>query len=92
MAIRHSKEHRGGAMSVEQEVQEIIIKTLKVLPAELKIEERLYDSLGVDSTEMVELVIVLEKKFGVVIEEKRITKFSSPREIIAIMLSKTGTS
>jgi acyl carrier protein len=79
-------------MSVEQEVQEIIIKTLKILPAELKKEERLYDSLGVDSTEMVELVIALEKKFGVVIEEKRITKFSSPQEIIAIMLSKTGTS
>ena len=79
-------------MSVEQEVQEIIIKTLKILPTELKIEERLYDSLGVDSTEMVELVIALEKKFGVVIEEKRITKFSSPREIIAIMLSKTSTS
>ena len=79
-------------MSVEQEVQEIIIKTLKILPTELKVAERLYDSLGVDSTEMVELVIALEKKFGVVIEEKRITKFSSPREIIAIMLSKTGTS
>jgi acyl carrier protein len=79
-------------MSVEQEVEEIIVKTLKILPAELKIEERLYDSLGVDSTEMVELVIALEKKFGVVIEEKRITKFSSPQEIIAIMRSKTGTS
>ena len=79
-------------MSVEQEVREIIVKTLKILPAELKIEERLYDSLGVDSTEMVELVIALEKKFGVVIEEKLITKFSSPREIIAIMLNKTGTA
>ena len=79
-------------MSVEEEVQEIIIKTLKILPTELKIEERLYDSLGVDSTEMVELVIAFEKKFGIVIEEKRITKFSSPREIIAIILSKTATS
>ena len=79
-------------MSVEQEVEEIIVKTLKILPAELKIEERLYDSLGVDSTEMVELLIALEKKFGVVIEEKLITKFSSPREIITIMLSRTGTA
>jgi acyl carrier protein len=79
-------------MSVEQEVQTIIIQTLNVLPEELKIDERLYDSLGVDSTEMVELVIVLEKKFGIVIEDKQITKFSSPREIIALMEQKTGTA
>jgi acyl carrier protein len=79
-------------MSVEQEVQAVIIQTLNILPTELKVEERLYDSLGVDSTEMVELVIALEKKFGVVIEDKLITKFSSPREIIALMQSKTGTS
>jgi acyl carrier protein len=79
-------------MSVEQEVKAIIIQTLNILPAELKAEERLYDSLGVDSTEIVELVIALEKKFSVVIEDKLITKFSSPREIIALMQSKTGTS
>jgi acyl carrier protein len=79
-------------MSVEQEVQAVIIQTLNILPEELKLDERLYDSLGVDSTEIVELVIVLEKKFSVVIEDKLITKFSSPREIIALMQSKTGTS
>jgi acyl carrier protein len=79
-------------MLVEQEVQQIIIQTLEVLPEELKMDERLYDSLGVDSTEMVELVIVLEKKFGITIEDKQITKFSSPREIIALMKQKTGTA
>ncbi|MBN1254234.1 MAG: acyl carrier protein [Deltaproteobacteria bacterium] len=79
-------------MSVEQEVQQIIIQTLNVLPEELKIDERLYDSLGVDSTEMVELVIVLEKKFGITIEDKQITKFSSPREIIMLMEQKRGTA
>jgi acyl carrier protein len=91
MAIRPST-RRGGTMSVEQEVQAVIIQTLNILPEELKLDERLYDSLGVDSTEIVELVIVLEKKFSVVIEDKLITKFSSPREIIALMQSKTGTS
>lgn len=79
-------------MSVEQDVQQIIIQTLDVLPEELKIDERLCDSLGVDSTEMVELVIILEKKFGITIEDKQITKFSSPREIITLMEQKTGTA
>jgi acyl carrier protein len=79
-------------MSVEQDVEAIIIQTLNVLPEEIKLDERLYDSLGVDSTEIVELVIVLEKKFCIQIEDKRITKFSSPREIIALIESKIGTS
>jgi acyl carrier protein len=91
MAIRPSTRW-GDTMSVEREVQAVIIQTLNILPEELKLDERLYDSLGVDSTEIVELVIVLEKKFSVVIEDKLITKFSSPREIIALMQSKTGTS
>jgi acyl carrier protein len=79
-------------MSVEQDVLELMVQTLSVQPKEIKMDERLCDSLGVDSTEMVELVIVLEKKFGITIEEKQITKFSSPREIIALMERKAGTS
>jgi acyl carrier protein len=79
-------------MSVEQDAEAIITQILNVLPEELKLDERLYDSLGVDSTEIVELVIALEKKFGIEIEDKRITKFSSPREIIALVASKIGTS
>ena len=78
-------------MSVEQEVEAIIIQILNVPPEEIKLDERLYDSLGVDSTEIVELVIALEKKFSIEIEDKLITKFSSPQEIIALIESKTGT-
>jgi acyl carrier protein len=79
-------------MSVEQDVEAIITQILNVLPEEFKLDERLYDSLGVDSTEIVELVITLEKKFSIEIEDKRITKFSSPREIITLVASMIGTS
>ena len=77
-------------MSVEQDVLSLIVQTLGVQPEEIEIDERLCDSLGVDSTEMVELVIVLERKFGITIEDKQITKFSSPREIITLMTQKMG--
>jgi acyl carrier protein len=79
-------------MSVEQDVEAVITQILNVLPEEIKLDERLYDSLGVDSTEIVELVIALEKRFSIEIEDKRITKFSSPREIIVLVESKIGTS
>jgi len=79
-------------MSVEQNVREIIIEILSVQPEEIKMDEKLSDSLGVDSTEMVNVVIALEKKFGVHIDDKQITKVSSPREIIALLGRMTGTS
>lgn len=79
-------------MSVEQDVLALMVQTLSVQPEKIEMDERLCDSLGVDSTEMVEFVIVLEKKFGITVEDEQITKFSSPREIIALMEQKTGTA
>ncbi|MBU4310137.1 acyl carrier protein [bacterium] len=79
-------------MSVEEEVKEVIVQTLSVKPEEVKVEEKLSDSLGVDSTEMVDLTVALEKKFGVKIDAKEITKSSSPQEIVTLIESKKAAS
>jgi acyl carrier protein len=75
-------------MSAEQGVREIIVETLSVQPEEIKMDEKLSDSLGVDSTEMVNVILALEKKFGVRIDDKQITKNSSVRDIITVIESK----
>lgn len=79
-------------MSVEQRVRELIMEILSVQPEEIKMNEKLSDSLGVDSTEMVNLILALEKKFGVHISDKQITKYSSPQEIISIIESKRAAA
>lgn len=79
-------------MSVAEDVQEVIVQTLSVKPEEVKLEENLADSLGVDSTEMVDLTVALEKKFGVKIDAKEITKSSSPQEIANLIESKKATA
>ena len=75
-------------MSVQQQVQEVIVQTLSVKPEEIKIEQTLYDSLGVDSTEIVDLRVALEKKFALTIEAKEITKSSSPKDIVGLIENK----
>lgn len=75
-------------MSLEQDVQEVIVQTLSVKAEEVKSDQKLYDSLGVDSTEMVDLRVALEKKFGIKIDAKQITKDSSPKDIISVVESK----
>ncbi len=79
-------------MSVEQGVRELIMEILSVQPEEIKMNEKLSDSLGVDSTEMVNVILALEKKFGVHISDKQITKFSSPQDIISIIESKRAAA
>jgi acyl carrier protein len=79
-------------MSVEQGVREIIIEILSVEPEEIKMDEKLSDSLGVDSTEMVNVILALEKKFDLRIHDKQITKFSSLRDIITLIESKRAAA
>ncbi len=75
-------------MSVEQEVKEVIAQTLNVGMEKIEPDDKLIDSLGVDSTEMVDLVVALEKRFGVKFQAKQVTKFSTPSQITALIESR----
>ncbi|MCX5706106.1 MAG: phosphopantetheine-binding protein [Candidatus Omnitrophica bacterium] len=77
-------------MEIQSKIKEVLVDLLKVKPEELKDEVSLQDSIGVDSTEMVESVIALEKTFGVKLSPKEITKSSSINDIEKIIQSKLG--
>ncbi len=79
-------------MSVEQGIREVIVEILSVQPEEITINEKLSDSLGVDSTEMVNVILALEKKFGIRVDDKQITKNSSVMDIIAFIESKRAAA
>ena len=49
---------------MKQKIKEILVNLLKVKPEELKDDVSLQDSIGVDSTEMVETVIGLRRPLG----------------------------
>ena len=79
-------------MEVKQGIRETIINLLKLKPQELKDNEKLCDGIGADSTELVELVIALEKAFGVKLTAKEITKFCSVNDIDKMIQSKRNPS
>ena len=68
-------------MDIKAKVKEVLSSLLKVKIEELKDASTLIDSIGVDSTEMVESVIALEKSFGVKLSPKEITKNSTINDI-----------
>ena len=78
-------------MDTKATIKEMIVKLLKIKPEELKDEVSLQDSIGVDSTEMVEIVIALSKGFGISLSAKEISKFSTINDIEKIIQSKLNT-
>lgn len=75
-------------MDTKTKVKDVIVKLLKVKPEELKDGLSLEQSLGVDSTEMVEICIALQKEFGIKVEEKEVAKQNSVDEIAKIIEAK----
>ncbi|MEK6715312.1 MAG: acyl carrier protein [Candidatus Omnitrophota bacterium] len=75
-------------METKTKIKDTLVKLLKIKPEELKDEVSLQDSIGVDSTEMVEAVIALEKAFSTKFSAKEITKFSTVNDIEKIITSK----
>jgi len=73
---------------MKEKIKEILVKLLRVKPEELKDDVSLQDSIGVDSTEMVETVIGLGKEFNIKLGPKDITKFSTISDIAKVIQSK----
>jgi len=73
---------------MKDKVKEVLANLLKVKIEELKDDVSLQNSIGVDSTEMVESVIALEKSFGVKLNIKEITKNSTINDIANNIQSK----
>lgn len=75
-------------MDTNSKIKDVLANLLKVKIEELKDEVSLINSIGVDSTEMVEAVIALEKSFGVKLTPKEITKNSTVNDIEKVIRLK----
>ena len=72
-------------MLVEDALKEILIEKIEITPDEFKPEAKLADDFGVDSTELVEIILSLEKALGIKIPEGRIKKNFSIKEMVGII-------
>ena len=75
---------------MKDKIKDTLSKILRVKPEELKDDVTLQDGIGVDSTEMVEAVIALEKAFNAKFNPKEITKFSTINDIEKVIQAKTS--
>ena len=76
------------ALSLEGKVKGIFNKVLDIKPEDIPSEVPLDQSLGIDSTEMVEISVGLKKEFGIALADNEIKKTYTLNEIARILKSK----
>ena len=69
-------------MSVEEIVKNVLINDIGMDDVAVSLNSRLKEDLGVDSTELVEVIAALEKKFKIKIPEGIIGLRSSVKDIV----------
>ncbi len=74
---------------LENKVKGILKKVLDVKDSEIIPGAKLDESLGIDSTEMVEISVSIKKELGVTLKDSELKKTHSLNEIVEILKSKT---
>ena len=75
-------------MNVEDKIKEIFQRVLDVSPDEIKPDESLAASLGVDSTELVEISVGIKKELNASLADGELKKSQTFNEIVGIVKSK----
>ena len=73
---------------IEQKIIKVFQKVLSIEPTEIKPEKSLSESLGVDSTEMVEISVGIKKELNIPIADNELKKTHSFNEIVGIVKTK----
>lgn len=73
---------------IESKLKGILKKVLDIKESEIVPGARLVDSLGIDSTEMVEISVAIKKELGVPLKDNELKKTHTFNEIVGILKNK----
>ena len=73
---------------LENKVKAIFKKVLDIQENEIIPGAKLDEALGIDSTEMVEISVVIKKELGITLKDNELKKTQSFNDIIAVLKTK----
>ena len=71
-------------------VRDMIAEQLKVDPAEIKPESRLMEDLKADSANIMVMIMDMEDRFGITVEDDQIMKLKTVGDVAAYIASVKG--
>lgn len=75
-------------MAIADDVKNIIIEQLHVIPEKVKDDASFVEDLGADSLDIVELVMAFEEKFGVEIPDEDSAKIAKVSDAVKYLEKK----
>ena len=75
---------------IEEKVKEFLIEDLEIDEEEIKPEARLKEDIGVDSLDFVDIVVIVEKKFGFKIKTEEMAKVKTFSDFCDYIEQKTA--
>jgi len=76
--------------NIEERIKNVFAGLLDMEPAEITSQANLRDDLEMDSTEIVELVVALEKEFNVQLKDGEITNRNGVGDVVKTVGDKLG--
>ena len=73
-----------------EKVKNMIAEQLKVDPAEIKPESRLMEDLKADSANIMVMIMDMEDKFGITVEDEQIMKLRTVGDVVSYIKSVKG--
>jgi acyl carrier protein len=68
--------------NLEKEILEIISEVAECQTDEVGLDSNIYSELGIDSLKVVEIAVLIDRKFSVSIREERLAELITSRQII----------
>ena len=75
---------------IEEKVKEFLIDDLEIDEEKIVPEGKLKDDLGIDSLDFVDIVVIVEKKFGFKIKPEEMAGISTLKQFCDYIESKVG--
>ena len=75
-------------IDIESKLKAIFKKVLDIKESEIVPGAKLDESLGIDSTEMVEISVVIKKELGLPLKDNELKKTHSFNDIVGILKTK----
>ena len=75
---------------IEEKVREFLIEDLEIDEEKIAPEALLKEDLGIDSLDFVDIVVIVEKKFGVKIKPEEMTEVKTLNQFNDYIQSKVG--
>ena len=74
--------------NIEQRVKDLLVESFDMEPDEVTLTANLKGNLGMDSTEVVELVLALEKEFDVKLGDREVTNKHYVADVVKVIKDK----